>query len=158
LSVGNGCRPCKNTNDRAAVYEFQSIFGVFSHYRLGKAKKFAPDAPFSDNFPYVGLPESVSIGERIRAALTMANWKFIRLTGIDLLLPVEPKIVGVVVLVNPRADEKTKEARVFTQSGWIAEIRGGRCCLTREGAKSSRGSHRIRPWLDLYIVLGDFGV
>jgi Skp family chaperone for outer membrane proteins len=60
--------------------------------------------------PYGGLPDSVSIGERIRAALTMANWKFIPLTGIDLLLPVEPKIVGVLVLVNPGADAKTKEA------------------------------------------------
>src|SRR5882762_9520213 len=43
-------RPCKNSNTRAAVYEFQSVFGIFGHYRPGRAKKFAPDAPFSDNF------------------------------------------------------------------------------------------------------------
>jgi hypothetical protein len=48
--VGLGSRPCENSNTRAAVYEFQSVFGIFGHYRPGRAKKFAPDAPFSDNF------------------------------------------------------------------------------------------------------------
>src|SRR5882762_7760425 len=50
-SNGRICpRPCENSNTRAAVYEFQSVFGIFGHYRPGRAKKFAPDAPFSDNF------------------------------------------------------------------------------------------------------------
>jgi hypothetical protein len=50
MKVGFGPRPCENSNDRAAVYEFQSVFGVFGYYRLGSAKEFAPDAPFSENF------------------------------------------------------------------------------------------------------------
>ena len=46
----NRPRPCENSNTRAAVYEFQSGFGIFGHCRPDRAKKFAPDAPFSDNF------------------------------------------------------------------------------------------------------------
>src|SRR6266404_6471066 len=49
-NVSSRPRPCENSNARAAVHEFQSVFGVFGHYGLGRAKKFAPDAPFSDNF------------------------------------------------------------------------------------------------------------
>jgi hypothetical protein len=45
-----GSRLCENSNDRAPVYKFQSIFGPFPPLRLGRTKKFAPDAPFSDNF------------------------------------------------------------------------------------------------------------
>ena len=50
MKHGYGSRPYENSNARAAVYEFQSIFGVFGHYGLGRAKKFAPDAPFSEDF------------------------------------------------------------------------------------------------------------
>src|ERR1700730_435960 len=49
-NVREGSRLCENSNTRAAVHEFQSVFGIFGHYRPGRAKKFAPDAPFSDNF------------------------------------------------------------------------------------------------------------
>jgi hypothetical protein len=32
-------------DDSLEVYEFQSVFGIFGHYRPGRAKKFAPDVP-----------------------------------------------------------------------------------------------------------------
>src|SRR5260370_38086270 len=58
----SGSRPCENSNDAAAVYEFQSVFGVFGHYRLGRAKKFAPDSRFSDNFRVFTHSGSVTVG------------------------------------------------------------------------------------------------
>ena len=47
-AVGPGC--VKARSDRHQSINFSRFSAVFRHYRVGEAKKFASDAPFSDNF------------------------------------------------------------------------------------------------------------
>ena len=60
--VGFGSRLCENTNDRRQSINFSRFSGRFPllQARLGEAKKFAPDAPFSDNFRVFTQPGSLS--------------------------------------------------------------------------------------------------
>jgi hypothetical protein len=59
---GFGSRLCENTNDRRQSINFSRFSGRFPllQARLGEAKKFAPDAPFSDNFRVFTQPGSLS--------------------------------------------------------------------------------------------------
>jgi len=46
-----GSRLCENARTIGGSLKISSRFSaVFRHYRVGEAKKFASDAPFSDNF------------------------------------------------------------------------------------------------------------
>ena len=51
VSDRNGARLCENARTIGGSLKISSRFSaVFRHYRVGEAKKFASDAPFSDNF------------------------------------------------------------------------------------------------------------
>src|SRR6516165_5550602 len=51
-------RLCENSNDWRESINFSRFSAGFRHYRLGEAKKFASDAPFSDNFRVFTQPGS----------------------------------------------------------------------------------------------------
>ena len=60
-NVRKGSRLCENSNDRRQSINFSRFSAVFRHYRLGEAKKFASDAPFSDNFRVFTQPGSTAV-------------------------------------------------------------------------------------------------
>jgi len=66
LLAGLPAHLCENSNDRRQSINFSQFSAVF-HYRLGVAKKFAPDAPISDNFRVFTQPGSIlAAGSRPR--------------------------------------------------------------------------------------------
>ena len=66
VSDRNGARLCENARTIGGSLKISSRFSaVFRHYRLGEAKKFAPNAPFSDNFRVFAQPGPKAVARAV---------------------------------------------------------------------------------------------